>query len=110
MVVFETLPKWRVHMRCCAPVILREAIAQYGGNIDGVPGYEDALETTPICKHPSKAEAHDLVLSILGIPSSSGGRAATKAIGVTTKKKVEVSAKKKASKKVGVTANVGCQK
>jgi len=38
----RVVPKW-VHLQCCDPVILQEAVDRYGGSIEHVPGYE-ALE------------------------------------------------------------------
>lgn len=64
----KLMPKW-VHMRCCASVILQEAVDRYGGTIEGVPGYDD-LEPSVICLEP-KAEALALTQSILGLTSGS---------------------------------------
>ena len=59
----KLLPKW-VHMRCCAPVILREAVDRYG-DIEGVPGY-DELMASMMCQEP-KVEAKALTQSILQV-------------------------------------------
>jgi hypothetical protein len=87
----KLMPKW-VHMRCCAPVILREAVNQYGG-IEGVPGY-DALEPDTIGEDP-KAEAKALTCSILGIADDSK----KKKSGGTITSKTTTTTKTTASKK-----------
>jgi len=102
----KRVPKW-VHLRCCAPVILREAVDRYGG-IEGVPGY-DALEGNKICEDP-KAEAQALTHSILGIESGSSTSyksGSEKKEGDDTKNKASTKTtaskkKKKTSKEVGV--------
>ena len=102
----KLVPKW-VHLRCCAPVILREAVDRYGG-IEGVPGY-DALEANKICEDP-KEEAQALTHSILAGIEMSGstgynsGSEKKKGDDIQSKgsKKATSSKKKKTSKKVGV--------
>lgn len=103
----KLMPKW-VHMRCCAPVILQEAIDQYGG-IEGIPGYNE-LEGTKICEAP-KAEAQALTQSILGITDGTGGsekkdndsknktKVAKKSTATKTTKIKSSAAKKKAARK-----------
>ena len=79
----KLVPKW-VHIACCAKVILREAIDNYG-SIDGVPGF-DSLDAD------GQAEARRVTAAILG------DAAATK-----KKKKKTVTKKKAAPKKKAAT-------
>lgn len=87
----KLFPKW-VHMRCCAPVILQEAVDRYGG-IEGVPGYND-LQPNKISEDP-KAEAQELTPLILlrGIKNQGPGESSK----TETKPKTKPKSKSKAA-------------
>jgi adenylate kinase family enzyme len=58
------VPKW-VHLECCAPVILQEAVTRYKG-FERLPGF-DELEAE------KQSEAVEIVMGILGIENSTSG-------------------------------------
>jgi len=76
----KLMPKW-VHLQCCAPVILQEAVTRYGG-IEAVPGYDD-LGPTKICQDPH-TEAQELTRSILALASTPAGPTAGASLETTS--------------------------